>query len=245
MKNPRVRFTIPLLATILFTTWFYWPELLPNELSDLEKRGQYGDSFGALNTLFTGLALVGVAYSVYLQLQERKKRDQERYEDAFESRIFRFSDSIRALISAMNCERNKQVKKGKDAFEGFYSLIGDCTPATSTAEAEPRDVLLRKYRTVYSEKQDDLGPYFRILYHTFRYIDRSRTATQKEYSDIIRAELSTAELSLLAVNGLTQMGQKFKPLIEKYHLLKHLPKKISIDPHNVIQLEYAASAFEE
>jgi hypothetical protein len=46
-------------------------------ISDSSKRGQFGDAFGAINALFTGLAFAGVAYSLYMQQQENKKRDKE------------------------------------------------------------------------------------------------------------------------------------------------------------------------
>lgn len=35
--------------------------------------GQFGDMFGAINSLFSGLALVGVVFTVYIQVQEKRK----------------------------------------------------------------------------------------------------------------------------------------------------------------------------
>jgi hypothetical protein len=47
--------------------------------SDWLKRGQFGDTFGALNTLFTGWAFVGVVATLFLQSRqiEEAKRDIE------------------------------------------------------------------------------------------------------------------------------------------------------------------------
>jgi hypothetical protein len=39
----------------------------------------------------------------------------------------------------------------------------------------------------------------------------------------VRALLSPAELKFLAINGVAKYGTKFKPLVEEFHLLKHLP----------------------
>lgn len=47
------------------------------EPSRMELYGQFGDTFGTVNALFTGLALVGVAYTVRLQIeQNRAQRDE-------------------------------------------------------------------------------------------------------------------------------------------------------------------------
>ncbi len=50
------------------------------------------------------------------------------------------------------------------------------------------------------------------------------------YSNLVRAQLSSFELLLLFYNCLSSMGvEKFKPLIEKYSLLKTLPGEFLID----------------
>ena len=47
---------------------------------------------------------------------------------------------------------------------------------------------------------------------------------QYKYTSITRSQLSDYELLLLFYNGLSEMGEKFKPLIEEYALLKNLPR---------------------
>ncbi|MFC7772311.1 hypothetical protein [Flavobacterium sp. GCM10027622] len=41
------------------------------------EQGQFGDMFGAVNSLFSGLALCGVAYTVYLQYESNKQSQQQ------------------------------------------------------------------------------------------------------------------------------------------------------------------------
>ena len=38
--------------------------------SNWQERGTFGDAFGALNTLFSGLAFVGIIYTIFLQRKE-------------------------------------------------------------------------------------------------------------------------------------------------------------------------------
>lgn len=81
------KFIVIILSLLI--VWFLYPQILPfifrylfvSELKAFsELYGTVGDSFGALNTLFSGLALIGVAFSLFVQSKESKanyKRQQE------------------------------------------------------------------------------------------------------------------------------------------------------------------------
>lgn len=58
----------------LLSTWY------PEEL--LEKRGQFGDSFGALNACISSLAFIAVSVAVYLQRQDLNAQRAEAKESA-------------------------------------------------------------------------------------------------------------------------------------------------------------------
>lgn len=63
---------IALMALIFFT---FYQGYFPLKGSDLAERGQFGDSFGVLNSLFTGLGFGGLV--VTLLLQQKQIRQQE------------------------------------------------------------------------------------------------------------------------------------------------------------------------
>lgn len=66
-----------------------------------------------------------------------------------------------------------------------------------------------------------MGHYFRNLYHIVKFVDKANISNKREYTNILRAQLSTGELLLLYFNCLSRYGnEKFKPLVEKYSLLK-------------------------
>jgi hypothetical protein len=50
---------------------------LVNRLPDSATRGQYGDQFGALNALFSGLAFAGLIYAVLMQREELALQREE------------------------------------------------------------------------------------------------------------------------------------------------------------------------
>lgn len=93
------------------------------------------------------------------------------------------------------------------------------------------------YLQIYTEEfEQNLSPYFRLLYNTFRHIDTAELSfndegvldaetnvkLQQKYAKIVRAYFSTAEIRLLMFNCVTEMGEDFLPWIKKYQLLKHL-----------------------
>jgi hypothetical protein len=49
----------------------------PADVRQISSLGQFGDVFGSVNALFTGLALVGVVYTVLLQRDQVKTQDEQ------------------------------------------------------------------------------------------------------------------------------------------------------------------------
>jgi len=58
-------------------TWWGVFQLIPPGESDWAKRGQFGDLFGSVNALFSGLAFVSLIYTIYLQRLELALQREE------------------------------------------------------------------------------------------------------------------------------------------------------------------------
>ena len=66
-------------SLIIFFLWLLSIRLLPYFIESSEERGQFGDSFGALNSLFSGLAFAGIIATIIMQRAELKlQRDELR-----------------------------------------------------------------------------------------------------------------------------------------------------------------------
>lgn len=65
-----------LLALIIIWIWFIYPNTLPDYI-DHQKLGTYGDSYGGLNALFSGLAFAGLIVTILLQMKELGLQRQE------------------------------------------------------------------------------------------------------------------------------------------------------------------------
>ena len=91
-----------------------------------------------------------------------------------------------------------------------------------------------------------LDHYFRNLYRIIKFVDESPLLLdiheRYQYTSIVRGQLSRYELLWLFYNGLSVYGNdKFKPLIEKYALLKNIRVEL------LVRVEdkdlYASSAY--
>ncbi|MDP1590831.1 MAG: hypothetical protein Q8M07_23960 [Prosthecobacter sp.] len=66
-------FAMVLLAVITGIVTFIWwkvPQILGEGLNPPDNKGSFGDSFGSVNALFTGLAFTGVVFSILLQQRQ-------------------------------------------------------------------------------------------------------------------------------------------------------------------------------
>jgi Putative phage abortive infection protein len=106
------------------------------------------------------------------------------------------------------------------------------------------DICGAAYQVVYAKFDSYLGHYFRTLYNLVKLVDRSGVSDKRFYMNLVRAQLSNQELLLLFYNCQTKYGsEKFKPLIEKYALLKCLPvEQLLSREHKSL---YAPSAYGE
>lgn len=237
-------------------------------LHNLDDRGSFGDMFGAVNALFSGLAFAGVILAILLQKEElslqRKELELTRNElsgqkhemelqnktllkQSFENTFFQLLNQHQTIINSIDVAdmNNKNIATGRDCFKRFYSnfKVIHKTRQGSLSGSSEQETLNNVYRAFYNDYQADIGHYFRSLYHIVKLVDTSNIENKRLYTNLIRAQLSSYELTLLFYNGISHYGQeKFKPLIEEYAFFKHLPKNLLLNPTEHVKL-YEPSAY--
>lgn len=256
---------------IVFIVWVGWPyfaaDVFPEvqHLKKTEEKGQFGDSFGTLNTLFTGLAFAGVAVTLYWQLRDRREREEERenerrereslraqtnrekYEADFEARFFRLNDGLRSLVSDMvdlprTAEGNNSfATKGRDVFARYVRDL--IRPTINDSDRQSAQYWITRYNYIFAYKEDDLGPYFRMLEQILLYVDRSKMINKSDFTNILRAELSSSELILIALHCF-EKDPKFRELVERYHLLKYFPD-VASPPRAIFTNHFSHQAFQD
>ena len=100
---------IPLIVILVLLMWigsavfaFYW-------YGKPDNPGIWGDTFGAINALFSGLALAGVAYAIVLQQKEiesqRIESEQSKAQLAEQNRLI--TEQLKSMQAAYDFDRRK------------------------------------------------------------------------------------------------------------------------------------------
>lgn len=216
-------------------------------------RGTAGDQFGGVTALFSGLAFAGLIITLLIQRKElelqrtelkasNKEFALQRFDSAFFGVIKMLNDHVSSIthgqmVGRPALQKISEALKNEFLNEGFAII----------AQVNEDDFLrIKKAMSQMYEVHDaQLGPYFRILHNIFRLIESEKqlSAQQKnDYGRIARAHISLAELDLIFLNGVTEQAEKFKPLIERYAILKHITYKTRSD-YRMINDRYDVSAF--
>lgn len=58
------------LIVLFIVVWIAWAVAVPSLLGDLDRAASFGDSFGGISALFSGLALALAVYSMVLQQKQ-------------------------------------------------------------------------------------------------------------------------------------------------------------------------------
>lgn len=229
-------------VAIIFLWSLSWLFIDASIVSD-ELRGQFGDKFGAINSLFSGLAFATLIYALFLQMEElrlqRKELELTRNEmrgqkeefseqnktlkqQRFENTFFQMLSKYNEIVTSISEFRpDGGVKSGRVY---LAEIVNSLNYSVSYLNAPPAfDNVMTKYSAWYSDNEHLVGHYFRFLSKLFDLIDRSDVEDKQFYADIVKSSLSKAELTLLFYNCFADGGIGAKRYLEKYALLEDMP----------------------
>lgn len=231
-----------------------------SKISNEEARGTFGDKFGAVNALFSGLAFSGIIFTILLQRKELElQRDELKStrkvfelqnqlisQDKFENTFFNLLNLYTTIVNSFTIRDStfKVMTSGRDCFEQYYKTLNNLIRSnhqnridfniTNTTKKEVIDT----YEQFYKDFRSDLGHYFRTIYHIIKFVDMSDVLNKQQYISIIRAQLSSYEQIMVFYNCLHDNGnEKFKPLIEKYTLFKNIDKSLIYNQEHLKEYE--------
>lgn len=109
---------------------------LPKVLSDY---GSLGDSFGILNSLFSGLGFSGLVYTLLLQQKQIKTQEKETNEqekrhniNIYETNLYKLIDLYKTVLSEVFIDSSDGSYSGRDALQYAVKLIMDGIRTQST-----------------------------------------------------------------------------------------------------------------
>ena len=194
--------------------------------------------YSQLEVKYTRLELAG-------QKAEMAKQNETLEQQKFENTFFQLLANHNSIVNSLDLWRNRTtgrevLAQGRDCFVIFHDRLKRKIP-------EPRDkhsidIILEGYMDFFQDNVGDLGHYFRNLYHMIKFVEESKIEDKKRYTNFVRAQLSSGELALLFYNCLSELGnEKFKPLIERYSLLKNMDYSLIFNQKHLN--EYNKQAF--
>lgn len=115
--------------------------------------GDWGDSFSALNAVFSGAALIGLGATIYLQLQFAQRQIADNGKAEFERVFFQLLKLIRELrsdlvfterSSGLRSEYSREIDRIYPKVSGSYGVGPDTKPKISTGT----DAIYSAFRVV-------------------------------------------------------------------------------------------------
>jgi hypothetical protein len=224
--------------------------------------------FGAVNSLFSALAFVALVAAILLQREELEhqreeleltrgeiKGQKEQLEGQrrqmeiqnFENRFFQMVRLWNELLNDVRLRYVSVTYTGREAFLPLAtSLYKYYRGAREQNEAEDMSAWVNTaIHETYKGESASLPVYMGTLYRILKLVDETDLTfpEKKNYTSILRSQLSKDELTLIFYNCLSDRGNvKFQPLIEKYGMFKHLEESGHIDP--ALRDLYDPKAFE-
>jgi hypothetical protein len=244
---------IALAIVVLWVLWLffgvgvanYWFSENPPTVA-----GALGDSFGGFNALVGALGFLAVVGTFIFQARSLRDQQNDQHRQRFESYffqmlalmrevreefIFKYSNEYNDIRFAINSIKNS-TKRGPEgmsrAGREVRYWIGQ-EKSKSPGKSLSKFQLSRVYRKrVHIRYESRLSPYFRVIYTILRHISDDAVLSLEEksrYGNLLRSQLQSHEVLLLALNGLTSEAKDMGDLICEFRLLKYLPSKMMRD----------------
>ncbi len=253
-KPPFAIRTVVILAVGGWVLWGLFTLLVAYgfaQNNEMAVAGQIGDLFGGINALFSALAFAMVWWSgdmqrrelslqrqdLQLQLEELRAQRDELAETRsvfkrqnFETAFFQQLTFMRDMIPSFrvgNSEGEAALGSISRACDGI--LRGENADVDQiSSNIYYKNFISENYeKYIHARYENQIGPYFRTLYHAFKLVDAQDFSREDkiQYANLIRAQLGSNVLIILAANVMSPPGDGFRDLIKRYGVLKHFPRR--------------------
>jgi len=178
---------------------------------------------------------------------QNKVMEKQNFESTFFQLLRLYNEVIDELsvdsTSAMDVLRSigggasaTHILRGRQCFPyllEFLLKLLVSNSKVSTPDGSELTAINDTYREFYAEHGNSIGHYFRTIYNIVKFVDESaiEETSKRKFTNLLRAQLSKEELSLLFYNCISEYGrERMKPLVKKYDLLQHLEESTLVRP---------------
>lgn len=231
MKKENIFDVIAILVTILLalaSIVCYFCRFSINMFDSQEAFAELGDYVGGvIGTIVSFLSLVYIYKTYKKQVDFSSNEIALSYKQQFEASFFALIQHYYALrqtlTSADDNRKSYFDRVSEDIRERMMEREYDLDSIIYENRFKEEDIVSSIYDEIYDKYGNQLGHYFRALYHIISYVDDSDIGNKKMYIDIIQSQLSNSELYILFYNGISRYGKKrMYPLLEEYGILENV-----------------------
>lgn len=215
----------------------------------------------SLFTLIVAMKVWGLQKTELLETrkaikEQGKTAEQQRREQRFFDLLNLYQETLKTFViegasgkaALNNWQKLSQETENcafflKNGWEPFNTHSNICFSSLPDADFEslepPRKILLTKTQMNLSWNafSPQLDHYFRTIFSILGELENLLGDDHWRYGKLFRAQLSRDELTLLAFNLLFDIeGEKMRPLVYKYGLLKHLANT-KLRDHAIVELD--------
>lgn len=244
-----MRFSSRLIAIasgLVLLAWLAWLAIVLNSVNSgpfsgkdaqeyYSRLGTFGDSFGIIGSLMAALAASGAFYAFS---EQREDMRLQQFERNFYSLFDHFQEIVKQIdiiyVSWKSPEDKERDREGLLADrkvlyagrEALRDLLNELRASIAVESYNNSKIVAIKYDEFFDKWMDDLGHYFRTLYHLFRMIRDDCPNNKVKYSRIVRAHLSNSEQCLIAYNCICGEGRfAFVNLLEEFSVLHNIHRR--------------------
>jgi hypothetical protein len=204
------------------------------------RSGTFGDAFGALNALFSGLAFSGVLVTILLQRQDLKEGQVESSRQQIESQFYNMLRLQQEVVSGFDIHNRKQgiIIQGRDCFRTWYREMGSNYSMHLNLESSRR--IGMSFAHVWDLHRGDMSIYFRSLYNIFKLVSSSEHVDKRWLGNVARSLISDFELVMIFYNCLSKQGLGFVKYSIEFKLFDNLDVSLLMNERDVLLMDKRA-----
>lgn len=200
----------------IFIVWLLFGGVILYFFNDNPDRGTLGDSFGIINTLFSGLALAGIIYTIFIQSKElklqrkelaltREEMEQSRSVakeqsetlkiQKFETTFFNLLENHLNLVDSFPDGRSDIVRKNQAIHALYEKVKRSMDGLKKCLEERSLKVYSSQYNSPFITKKDitKFVSMFENLDFILDYILKAGVKSERLYSNILYNSISPQE----------------------------------------------------
>lgn len=242
----------------VISTWALYG-FLPSTLFGISNAGVFGDQFGMVNALFSGMAFAGLIVAITMQRDELKLQREElemtrcelkgqkeqlsaqnetMQQQKFENTFFHLLEVIdrageKALVTGtetVNGTRKKYYHRGKAAFKDLYMIL--YRAAGNNKGIQTEETAKKAWDDSRVMLIEENGHYFDAVVSTMLLIEDSNISSKKLYNNFLMSSISSYEKGLIFYYLLYEQKKNFNQ-IHKQDLFKGLPENYLLFPEHL------------